>query len=159
MEIKFLRLYTSEFFHHIAVQVLQYEYTLTKCLVKKKRWELLYGVLEKIIFKAAPYKTPDLRSLTTHLTKHTNKTSNTQWDPLRPKDWTHKGYPPTHSFLWSHYCWTSWNAEFHRLWVDTGCRLDDLPWVIADRDVLCWKSFSRQNLMVMMTEEFVINNA
>ena len=75
------------------------------------------------IEKAAPHKKPDIRSLTSHLTNHLNKTKR------------YAGEIKTHLLLWRTPVLTDKQKIYlNQLFVQIGYRAEDLRKVIPDRD-------------------------
>ena len=56
------------------------------------------------------------------------------------------------SYTWTHQCWSTNKTYINQLCVNTGCRLEDLPKTIADRDE-SWERIQKYVLLAGFGDE------
>ena len=101
--------------------------------VEKARWKLHKNAMcySEQILEETTHKTAAVQPLTSHLTNHSNKTNKTCEALLEKSGRTRERRSPTDERT------TNSQPErtyIHQRCTDTGCRLDDLPGAIDDRD-------------------------
>ena len=131
------KIWKSDLFDKINTIVEISHLELNEALGEKAWWELNKNAVccSEYILEVTPYKTAAILPLTTNLTNYPSTMNMTSWTLLEKQGRTHK--------------WRSFSGFLHlevsvlakqqktykyQLCADTGCRLEDLPKVMANKD-------------------------
>ena len=120
---------------HVGTTVWLNNKDFNKSLSKKKnaRWELHKNVaccFEQIL-EATPEKTASVWPLVSYLTNHPSKTNKISWALLVKWDKIKSDvflWNPTH---WYNSVGSPTKSYIHQFSADTGCRLENLQWVMS----------------------------